>query len=162
YDGLDRLATVADQGAAQPIATYQYIGVSRILVRASPINGTRETYLDNTGTSDVGYDGLRRPILMRSLRSDNSLIVGFTYTYDRMNNKLTEGKLHDPNNSETYAYDSAYRLVRFTRAAGGITPMQSTWKLDGVGNWKQVDTETRQHSSFNEIISRTSGGTTNI
>ena len=33
---------------------------------------------------------------MRDLRSDNSLIVGFTYTYDRMGNKLTEGKLHDP------------------------------------------------------------------
>jgi RHS repeat-associated protein len=162
YDGLDRLATVTDQGAAQAIATYQYIGVSRVLVRAYPINGTRETYLDNTGTSGVGYDGLRRPVQMRSLRSDNSLIVGFTYSYDRMNDKLTEGKLHDPNNSESYSYDSADRLVRFQRAAGGIAPIQSTWTLDGVGNWKQVDTETRKHSSFNEIVSRTAGGTTSI
>jgi RHS repeat-associated protein len=154
YDGLDRMASVADQGAAQAIATYQYIGVSRVLVRAYPINGTRETYLDNTGTSDIGYDGLRRPVVMRSLRSDNSLIVGFTYTYDRMNNKLTEGKLHDPNNSETYTYDSAYRLLSFHRTPLGIAPIQSTWKLDGVGNWDQVDAETRTYSSFNEITSR--------
>jgi RHS repeat-associated protein len=161
YDGLDRLATVKDQGAAQDIADYKYIGVDRVLERDYPINGTRETYLDNTGTLDIGYDGLRRPIEERDLRSDNSLIVGFTYIYDRMNNKLTEGKLHDPTNSEVYTYDSAYRLISFHRpAAGSVTPLQQTWTLDGVGNWKQVDGETRKHSSFNEITSRTTGSTT--
>jgi RHS repeat-associated protein len=77
-----------------------------------------------------------------------------------MNNKLTERKLHDPADSEFYNYDSAHRLVSFHRAQGGIAPLQSTWALDGVGNWKQVDNETRQHSSFNELISRTTGGTT--
>jgi RHS repeat-associated protein len=154
YDRLDRLNTVADQGAALPIADYDYIGVDRPLQRLYPINGTRETYLDDSGTVDVGYDGLRRPVELRNPRSDNSLIVGFTYAYDRMNNKLTEGKLHDPANSESYAYDSAYRLIGFHRAPGGIAPLQSTWTLDGVGNWDRVDGETRQHSSFNEIISR--------
>ena len=82
---------------------------------------------------------LRRPAAGRSrsatCEADNSLIVGFTYTYDRMGNKLTEGKLHDPANSETYTYDSAYRLITFNRAPGGIAPSQSTWTLDGVGNW---------------------------
>lgn len=160
YDHLDRLKTVSDQGAALPIAQYDYIGAGRVLDRLYPLNGTRETYLDNANTTDVGYDGLRRPVQMRDLRSDNSLIVGFTYTYDRMNNKLTEGKLHDAKNSETYTYDSAYRLLTFNRAAGGITPGQSTWKLDGAGNWTQVDNETRQHSSFNEITTRTVGATT--
>jgi RHS repeat-associated protein len=160
YDHLDRLKTVSDQGAAQTIASYDYIGVGRVLDRIYPQNGTRETYLDNAGTTDVGYDGLRRPIQLRDLRSDNSLIVGFTYTYDRMNNKLTEGKLHDPANSETYGYDSAYRLITFDRAPGGIAPSQSTWNLDGEGNWDQVDGETRQHSSFNEITARTVGSTT--
>jgi RHS repeat-associated protein len=164
YDHLDRLATVKDQGAAQDIADYKYIGVDRVLERDYPINGTRETYLDNAGTTDVGYDGLRRPVEMRDLRGDDSLIVGFTYTYDRVGNKLTEGKLHDPNNSETYTYDSAYRLVTFHRAAGGITPSQTSWTLDGVGNWDAVSggagAETRQYSSDNEIISRTSGSTT--
>src|SRR5205085_11256951 len=76
--------------------------------------------------------------------------------------QFTEGRLHRPANSESYAYGSGYRLVSFHRAVGGIAPLQSTWTLDGVGNWKQVDGETRQHSSFNEIISRTAGGTTSI
>jgi RHS repeat-associated protein len=160
YDHLDRLKSVSDQGAAQPIATYDYIGVNRVLDRVYPQNGTRETFLDNSGTVDIGYDGLRRPVDDRTLRADNSLVVSFTYVYDRMNYKLDEVKLHDAKDSEFYAYDSAYRLVSFTRAAGGIAPLQSHWTLDGAGNWTQVDGETRQHSSFNEITARTVGGTT--
>jgi RHS repeat-associated protein len=160
YDTLSRMKTVTDKGAAQPIATYQYIGEDRVLRRAYPQNGTQETFLDNSGTVDAGYDGMGRPTQMRSLRPDGSLIVGFTYTYDRMGNKLTEGKLHDPSNSETYAYDSAYRLISFQRGPGGVKPLQSRWKLDGVGNWTSVDSQTRQHSSNNEVIQTQSGGTT--
>jgi RHS repeat-associated protein len=160
YDHLDRLATVADQGAGTDIADYKYIGPDRVLERDYPINGTRETYLDNAGTTDVGYDGMGRPVQERSLRSDNSLIVGFTYTYDRMGNKLTEGKLHDINNSETYTYDSAYRLIGFQRAPGGMTPSQTSWALDGVGNSTQVGAETRQYSSNNELIQTKNGSTT--
>ena len=161
YDALDRLDTVADQGATAAIADYDWIGTDRVLQRNSPLTGTRTTYLDDTGTLDIGYDGLGRPVLLRDLRSDDSLIVGFTYTYDRMGNKLTEGKLHDWANSERYAYDSAYRLVSFDRPnPGAIAPMQSDWTLDGAGNWEQVDDETREHSSFNEITERTAGGTT--
>jgi RHS repeat-associated protein len=157
YDVLDRMKTVSDQGASQPIAIYDYMGVGRVLERLYPQNGTRETYLDNTGTVDVGYDGMRRPVEDRTLGAGNALVIGFTYTYDRMGNKLTEGKLHDPNNSETYTYDSAYRLITFNRAAGGITPAQTTWTLDGVGNWVSVNSETRQYSSTNELIQRNNG-----
>jgi RHS repeat-associated protein len=160
YDHLDRLKSVGDQGAAQPIAAYNYIGVDRVLERLYPQNGTRETFLDNSGTVDIGYDGLGRPTDLRNLRADNSVIVGFTYVYDRINNKLNEVKLHDSVNSESYSYDSASRLVGFQRAAGGIAPKQSTWKLDGVGNWTQVDNQTRQHSSVNEITQEKTGSTT--
>ncbi len=129
------------------------------------------TYLDNAGTADLGYDGLRRPVQLRHLRSDNSLVVGFTHTYDRMNNKLNELKLHDTANSEDYDYDAAYRLTDFDRPdADAIDPLHSDWALDGVGNWQQVVstesgppvTATRQHSSFNEIIERSDGGATAI
>lgn len=161
YDPLGRLKTVADQDAGQAIAVYDYIG-RREIQRSAPINGTRETYLDDSGTIDIGYDGDRRPTELRTIRSDNSLVVGFTYSYDRTDHKLTEGKLHDPNNSETYAYDSAYRLVSFQRGAGGLTPQQSQWVIDGAGNWTQVDGETRQYSSFNELIRRNNGGTTSL
>src|SRR5262249_41406232 len=159
---LDRPRTVGDQGATLPIASYDYIGTDRVLDRLYPQNGTRSTFLDDTGTVDIGYDGLRRPVVLRDLSTNpaNPLVVGFTDTYDRVNNKLTEGKLHDPANSETYAYDSAYRLIAFQRASGGGAPSQGSWTLDGAGNWVQVDAETRQYSSNNEIISRTAGGTT--
>jgi RHS repeat-associated protein len=160
YDGLDRLRTVSDQGAAQAITVYEYIGTDRVLERLYPQNGTVETFLNDAGNADIGYDGLRRPIEERDLRSDNSLIVGFTYTYDRMGNKLTEGKLHDPADSETYTYDSAYRLLTFNRAPGGIPPLQSIWTLDGVGNWISVNGQPRLYSSKNELIQLTSGNTT--
>jgi RHS repeat-associated protein len=159
YDNLDRIATISDQGASQPIAIYDYIGVDRVLERMYPQNGTEETYLDNTGTVDIGYDGLARPIEDRTLRTDNSLVIGFTYTYDRMGVKLTQGKLHDPNNSETYSYDSAYRLVGFNRAAGGITPSQTSWTLDGVGNPVAVNGNAQQFSSTNELTVQNSSGT---
>ena len=166
YDGLDRLNTVADAGAALAIADYDYIGSYRVLVRAYPHNDTRMTYLDDAGTSDVGYDGLRRPVQLRHLRTDNSLIVGFTHIYERMNNKLTEEKLHDPANTQVYTNDSSYRLIDFDRPnARGIAPLHSDWQLDGVGNWQKVETtesgapvtETREHSSFNELINREDG-----
>ncbi len=88
---------------------------------------------------------------------------------------MNECKLHDPVNSELYAYDSAYRLIDFRRGtlnAGSTaitTPTATTntlqtrdWKFDGVGNWKQdmvlregaiSQTESRQHTNFNEIAS---------
>jgi RHS repeat-associated protein len=160
YDPLERVQTITDQGASQPIAIYDYIGENRVLERISPQNGTKETFLDNSGTVDIGYDGMRRVVEERDLRSDNSLIVGFTYTYDRVGNTLTEGKLHDPKNSETYTYDSAYRILSFNRAPGGIVPAQTTWTLDGVGNWLQVNGESRQYSSTNEITQRTTGSNT--
>jgi len=161
YDGLDRLAIVADQGAPLPIADYDYIGgAERVLVRSFPLNGTRMTRLDDSGTQNVGYDGLRRVVQTRDIRADNSLIVGFSHTYDRTDNKLDEGKLHDAVNSEAYTYDSAYRLVDFTRSDfAAIDPLHSRFTLDGVGNWQQVDGESREHSSINEITSRDVGGT---
>lgn len=175
YDALDRLDTMRDRGAAEDIVDYNYIGKGRVLERLYPINNTRLTFLDDTGTSDVGYDALRRPIRLRHVRNDNSLIVGFTHNYDLMNNKRREEKLHDPDNSEVYRYDSSYRLVDFRRGtldafrSGIETPspdslQQQTWNFDGLGNWNQTatttggntDTESRDHSSFNELIARDS------
>jgi RHS repeat-associated protein len=173
YDRLDRLKTIADHGAPQAIADYDYIGPSRVLQRRYPINGTRMTYLDDAGKTDTGYDGLRRPVQLRHLRADNSLVVGFTHTYDRMNNKRIEKKLHDTRDSELYGYDSVYRLIKLQRGTLNATkdaitlpsanvPLHSSWKLDGVGNWKQVDGEARQHSSFNEVVERQSKTATAI
>ena len=159
----DVVPDVSSQYIIGVLADYDYIGINRLLVRNQPNNGTRMTFVDPSGATDVGYDGLRRVVQLRHIRSDNSLIVGFTYAYDRMNNKLTEEKLHDSTNSEVYTYDSAYRLVSFERPdANSIDPLHDNWILDGAGNWKQVDGETRQHSSFNEILERWDGVATEV
>ncbi|MBI4468981.1 MAG: RHS repeat-associated core domain-containing protein, partial [Acidobacteria bacterium] len=172
FDHLDRVDQIADNGTGTtgsgPIADYDYIGRGRVARRQYPINGTRLTHLNDAGTADAGYDGLRRPIQLRHLRADNSLITGFAHAYDRANNKRIEEKLHAAGDSELYGYDSAYRLLKFDRgtlnaardavaAPSANRPLHSAWRLDGVGNWQQVDAETRQHSSFNQIIGRTGG-----
>jgi RHS repeat-associated protein len=174
FDRLDRVDQIADDGQRTtgngPIANYDYIGKGRVLQRAYPINGTRLTHLNDAGTADVGYDGLRRRVQLGHLRADNSQIVGFGHTYDRMNNKLSEDKRHAATDSELYRFDSAYRLLQFDRgrlnssndaivAPSGNLPLHRQWTLDGVGNWERVDDETRQHSSFNELTVRNSGGT---
>ena len=163
-DALDRLSTVSDlvsvpasPAAIVEIARYQYIG-ARVLVRAMG-NGTRMTYLDDTGTTDVGYDALGRTVQIRNLRNDNSVIVGTGYSYDR-NSPLAMTPPPEPANSEDYGLDSANRLTAFTRTnPDAITALDNNWTLDGAGNWKSVDGETRQHSSINEIIRRTTGAT---
>ena len=163
FDGLDRFDVIRDANSQQPIADYDYLGKGRVARRLYPINGTRLTYLDDSNTVDVGYDGLRRPVQLRHLGPGDSLLVGFQHTYDRMNNRLSEFKMHDPANSEDYSYDSAYRLTDFARPLpGGPAPQHSQWSLDGVGNWTQVDSEVREHSSFNEITARNDGVATAV
>jgi RHS repeat-associated protein len=154
YDALERIQTIKDANATTNSAQYTYIGPERVLQRQYQ-NGTRLTYLDNAGTTDIGYDPLRRTIERRDLTAANSLIVGFTHTYDPEDNKANESKvLPTPTiNSEAYAYDSVYRITNFQRA-GRVGPKTEQWTLDGVGNWR-VDTingipQSRSVNSVNE------------
>jgi YD repeat-containing protein len=96
FDKLDRINTIRDKGAPKHIVDYDYIGPGRVLERTYA-NGVRLTYLDDARQKDVGYDGLKRVVLHRHLRQDNSLVAGFAYDYDRANNKLFEIKQHDNN-----------------------------------------------------------------
>lgn len=159
FDHLDRLKTINDIGAATNIVRYDYIGPGRVLERQLQ-NGTRLTYLDNNGTTDTGYDPIKRPIELRHLRADNSVIIGFTHAYDREDNKRNEKKLHQPANSELYSYDSVYRVVDFQRgqlnpAGDGIVgPPRRTqaWELDGLGNWKEnVENGTLENRTPNQM-----------
>lgn len=145
YDLLERIQTIKDNGAGTNIAQYTYIGSQRVLQRQYQ-NGTQLTHLDNAGITDTGYDGLRRTVMRRDVRNDNSLIVGFGHAYDREDNKSYEAKLHSTSNSELYNYDSAYRITDFQRGqlnamnTGIVAPsLTEDWTLDGVGNWR-VDT----------------------
>jgi RHS repeat-associated protein len=170
FDRLDRPTVLSDAGIVTAIVDYDYLGRSRVAARRFPQNGTRASYLDNAETIDTGYDGIRRIVQLRHLRTNNTLLAGFKYGYDRRNGKTREEKLHAALESELYGGDSQSRLLSFQRGllnAGGnavVTPsphvpIHSSWSLDGAGNWPAVDSETRQHSSFNEIMQRSGPST---
>lgn len=171
YDANDRLATLGDAGASKPLATYSYIGPDRLLQRTYPISGDKLTYLNGAGTQDVGYDGLGRPTQIKAVGPTGNLILGYGYSFDRNSNPLSKSALQAPNLSELYKYDSASRLISFNRGTlnssgtaittpSALKPLQSSFTLDGVGNWVKVDGQTRTFSSYNAILSLSSGGKT--
>ena len=170
YDALQRVQTIKDDGASSNLAQYSYIGAERVLQRLYQ-NGTVLTYLDDAGAADVGYDALRRPIQRRDLHSaGKSLIVGFTYSYDREGNKIDEGKLHSAATSELYTYDSVYRITDFARGQLSASnpptvPAPSAtqdWGLDAVGNWRvqllNGVSQTRSVTNTNEYSQIVTGG----
>jgi RHS repeat-associated protein len=127
FDRLDRVDTIQDAQAdgGRMIAAYDYIGAGRVLRRTYP-NGTT---LDFTAGGVSAYDALGRVVRERhtGVNGPASRVIGFEYGYDRENNKLFERKLHAPETSERYDYDSAYRLKSFDRGrmnpvtlAGGV------------------------------------------
>jgi RHS repeat-associated protein len=151
YDHLDRMKSVGDSGLsgqAMPAVstTYDYLG-GRLAERTSAYETQVYSY-DGMGRLTSVYD--EGPMLP-------SLIVGFTYTYDRMGDRLTQGQVTNPSANETYRYDSAYRLVSFQRPFSSLPPLQSSWILDGAGNASAINGATQQFSSSNELT-RTSTG----
>jgi RHS repeat-associated protein len=137
--------------------------------------------LDSRDGSGTIYDGLGRPLEWRHKNvSTGATVIGFEYAYDRAGNRLMQRSIHDPLDSQRYAYDSASRLVATSRGqypeGDFITspslycesPTTATWTteesafqwgLDGAGNWDQYDTwknavetdQTRTDTNFNEI-----------
>lgn len=155
FDGLERLDGLTDANGARLIADYDYIGPARVLERRYG-NGTRLSYHDGNG-NDVGYDGLKRRIGIFHRRADDSLIAGFQHAFDKEDNRRFEQDLFR-NTADVFEYDSAYRVTRSTlgladSAVNGIqnnattnadvsgltSPTESSYRLDGVGNWTQRD-----------------------
>jgi RHS repeat-associated protein len=99
YDALNRVKTIADGSGT--VATYDYLGPVRVLRRTNA-NGTYVAYTYDAGRRLTGL-AYRRS-------SDNSLVTGFSYTYDRAGNRLTE-TAQPGNRQTTYTYDSLNRLV---------------------------------------------------
>jgi YD repeat-containing protein len=146
YDSAERLRTMNDLFHPELMATFEYFGLDRLHTRQYG-NGVRLSFLDDTGTTDTGYDGLGRPVRMRHLDPSNALLAGFEYRYDRNGNPTSSRRLHDSNaagadRGNVYAYDSANRLTSSQEAYldanhNIASPLldQETWSLDGAGNW---------------------------
>ncbi|NQU43127.1 RHS repeat-associated core domain-containing protein, partial [bacterium] len=109
------------------------------------------------------------------------VLIGFEHEYDAAGNKRYQRSLHDPFDSQRYTYDSASRLMSYSRGFFGVgdtapddarfcdAPATTTWSglasartwdLDGVGNWSEIVTsrggqdtsEERYDTSFNEYF----------
>lgn len=163
YDTNNRIQSIADEGQT-PIIAYDYIGAR---------SRRERTTLQNGIVTNWSYDGIRRTTNLETRTGGNALIVGFEHGYDQVHNKRYERKLHDLNNSELYAYDSAYRLRNFERGSLSVgndsivtpTPTSAAlqvreWTLDGLGNWdfqtftlqgSSSTNSTRTDTNFNEI-----------
>ena len=152
------LKSIYDDGlSANPIARYDYFG-ERTLRRAMQ-NGID---LDLRNGASAYYDALGRPTRWAHVnsRAGNALVVGWERSYDVAGNVIAQRSLHDPKDSQRYAYDLVNRLTAFSRGdfaavAGGaqVKPdspaycdvptaaawsgmaQAQEWHLDGVGNW---------------------------
>lgn len=145
HDPIGRVASVRDASRPERV-DFQYFGRSRIHTQVAH-NGLRATLLDDTGTAAIGYDGARRPVLLRHLDPSNNLLAGFEYTYDRAGNRTSSRRLHEPGGpglaeGELHAFDSANRLVASSEGMldqnlNLIGPAADLWSwvLDGAGNW---------------------------
>ncbi len=172
YDAADRLVLVADP-SGPGAAFYEYFGMTRVHTRRYG-NGVRSTVMSNTGTSDIGFDGALRAVLIRHLDPSSNLLAGFESRYDRNGNRTSHRRGHHRDAAhnamgEMYVYDSADRLVAFQEGFlnAAHLPASSpsdaqTWSLDGAGNWKGFTRLTTPYGSTpnnnNEYDEAQSGG----
>ena len=176
WEAMGALQSIGDEGQA-PVAVYDWIG-GRVLCRQMD-NGVN---LDMRNGSATWYDGVGRPVRYGHVdinQQGEPVLIGFEQTYDRVGNKLSQASIHDPRDSQRYAYDSASRLTSFVRGTiptgQGVDPrcdppaqqppigmtQGQEWDLDGVGNWSltrtKIDDETtpesRGDTNFNEYCS---------
>jgi YD repeat-containing protein len=133
------LDTISDNGAGgDPIGEYDYIG-GRTL-RRKMRNGVNLDLRDGSGTR---YDSAGLPTRWAHLDTNEQgspVVIGFEYGYDCGGNKLYQRSLHDPLDSQRYAYDSAERLAAYSRgwfgsgffsARRGHDPGQGDLRLPG-------------------------------
>jgi RHS repeat-associated protein len=129
YDALDRLVEADDTLGTTPIAAMEYIGSARLALLEYR-NGCE---LDKTGgtgsTLGHGYDPNRRHV-NHEWKRGSTVITSYHNTYNGTNRRTSETRSHvSPAETDSYTFDSAYRMVGFDRAGAAAA---STRKLDGA------------------------------
>jgi RHS repeat-associated protein len=143
YDPLGRINTVTDTKNGL-IADFDFLGPVRVLERTYG-NGVKLSFLDSARQKASGYDAGPRVVELKHLAKDGSLVAGFSYGYDRTNNRLFELRQHERVRDD-FTYDSLDRLTVFARQ--GQRP--TTWQLDGANNWAQSQGQANQVNALHE------------
>lgn len=143
YDAIDRVETITN-GAAS-VAEYAWIGPSHRPLSRSHQNGTSLSFLNGAGSEVDGYDGFRRVVDLEH-EMDGVAFVDREYVYNRANQRVSEQRVEDGGLTDSYVYDSAYRVVESNYDQSGLAGavprdlQQTSYVLDGVGNRREVTT----------------------
>jgi RHS repeat-associated protein len=139
YDAISQRKTLvaADAGTF----TYTYDAANRLTVLQNPENErTSYTYdsanrvtfkeLANATRASFTYDNGDRLTGLKNETNAGVLISRYTYTYDKVSNRLTADE--GGGNLVTWTYDTTYRLTRERRS--GSNTIDTTYAYDSVGN----------------------------
>ncbi len=159
-NNISRLTSISE--GLNTLESYQYLGLSTVVVRAHPMSGVDLTYVKPSGDTSTtekytGLDRFNRVVDQRWAKNASTTLQDverYKYTYDPNGNVLSKINTIDSAKTETYSYDNLNQLTGFARGGGAPTP---TYTLDGMGNFQAVGTgstatsQTRTTNSQNEI-----------
>jgi YD repeat-containing protein len=153
YDGAERVTSILDlDPTASEGASFDYFGLGRVHTRTYN-SGLVTTMLDDAGTTDIGFDGVKRITLLRHVDpAAGTEHAAFEYRYDRASNPTSHRRLHHGDGSgnfmgEIYTYDSANRLTSFEESFMDVDHLgivlvppddAIVWTLDGTHNWAEM------------------------
>ncbi|GIW39486.1 MAG: hypothetical protein KatS3mg076_0063 [Candidatus Binatia bacterium] len=126
YDELERKKTVTDT-ATGLVARHDYIGRWRL---------ERRTY-GNGARSEFAYDGVRRIVRTAHFGPGGTPLDDRRYAWDPMYRK-TERRDLLADITESFRYDSIYRLVEVLRSGAAGLPPTTAYRFDGAQNRLEV------------------------
>jgi len=126
FDKLNRLSELSK--SHKPSGSDVWTESDLITVSYNAADQRTGITYSNGATSTYSYDAVNRLTSLVHKKADASLISSYGYSYDAMNNRLTETD-HSLNNI-TYSYDKTYKLLSANDPATGT----SSFTYDAVGN----------------------------
>ena len=114
-------------------------------------------YLKPSQSEELGFDRFGRVYRIKA-QNGSTVILDYTYSYDRLGNPTQRTDSTALGKSETYRHDPTERLVALSRTGED----EKKWELTGAGNWREVTlggaaVDTRTHNALNEIETRDPG-----
>ena len=140
YDRFGRRSNLAVKQGPNTLFQYEYAYNDKNIPTALTLPGNRTVEVDhlasgrvetirfpNGMTANLTYDGTGRLDALQYLKSDQSLLAGFSHDYDHVGN-VTD--LTDPDGLHEFTYDDTYRVTGATHP----NLAEETYTYDAAGN----------------------------